>query len=182
MSLNNISDDELLSILKGCQEKTVTDHLYGFGLTLIAEIAQRADRIESKANLVIGWSTAILAFLFTQLEKLSTLGRMLQFIAGGIAVLAMVALWLSFLALRSRNDWIWPSDKDWFRESELESEERIKKFHLQCLHGVRQTHQGITQEKGRLLRHSEWFLLMASLLLTVGVVLRIVSLLAGFAF
>ena len=179
--LNDMSDDHVRQVVNDCEETDVIDHLYSFGLMLTAEIGQRSDRIESKANLVVGWSTAILAFLVTQLGKLTASRHALQLIAIGIALLAMSALWCAFLALKSRSDWIWPSDKDWFCESEVGSSERIKKFHLQCLHGVRQTHQRITQKKGRMLRYSEWFLLTAALLLTLEVVLSLASSL-GFGF
>ena len=86
MKPNDISDDDLPTILDSYEDQKVTDHLYAFGSMLITEIGQRADRIESKANLVIGWSTALLAFLFTQLGKLTGSGRELQILVSLVAL------------------------------------------------------------------------------------------------
>lgn len=65
----DMSQDETAEMLTTCSDDKVIDHLYAFGMMMITEIGQRADRIEAKANWVVGWASAILAFLYTQLEQ-----------------------------------------------------------------------------------------------------------------
>ena len=58
------------------EEHAVTDQLFAFGCVLLGEIQDRAKQLDEKAVMILGWSLAILVFLFTQAEK----------IRGGLAI------------------------------------------------------------------------------------------------
>lgn len=63
---NDLSKDDVSRIIYSYKDEGVTDELYAFGKMLLSETDDRAKQIDSKATSVLGWATAILAFLFTQ--------------------------------------------------------------------------------------------------------------------
>src|SRR6266566_5244275 len=112
---NDLSLDDVNRLVYSYQGSGVTDELYSFGSLLLTEIRNRAGHIDSKSATMMGWSTGILVFLFTQLDKHGSGGfTALMFgLASGLCCLC--AAIYSFLALRARNEWKWPSDQDWFQ-------------------------------------------------------------------
>jgi hypothetical protein len=75
----------------------------------------------------------------------------------------------AFLALRARNEWKWPSDKDWFEETALCDADELKRFHIRSMHEVRQDQSRVTEQKGNRLFLSQDFLVVGALFLAVGI-------------
>lgn len=68
-SRNTLSLEDVKRIVGSYKDSGVTDELYSFGSVLLAEVRNRAGRIDSKAATMLGWATGILAFLFTEIDK-----------------------------------------------------------------------------------------------------------------
>jgi hypothetical protein len=165
---NDLPIEEVKRIVYSYGDARVTDELYSFGSVLLTEIRNRAGNIDSKAATMLGWSTGILVFLFTQIDKHSG-----GFIALAFAVASGLCCLLSaiyaFLALRARNEWKWPSDRDWFEESALCDSDELKRFHIRSMHEVRQAQNRVTDQKGDHLFVSQDFLVVGAALLALGI-------------
>ena len=88
----------------------VTDELLAFGQMLVEEVQQRVGQIDSKAAMVLGWSTAVLAFLLDRLRDVSVVWSLGLSLVGGLCALFVVIL--AYRALRARQGWKYPSDAD----------------------------------------------------------------------
>src|SRR5258707_13110670 len=114
---NDLPIEEVNRIVYSYADANVTDELYSFGSALLTEIRTRASNIDSKAATMLGWSTGILVFLFTQIDKHSGFVVLGWAVASGLCCLFCAIF--AFLALRARGEWKWPSDKDWFEETAI---------------------------------------------------------------
>ena len=136
MATHDLEKDEVKRLVYMYESPALTGELYSFGSMLLTETQQRAMQIDSKSAVVLGWATAMLALLFwkshTPLEGIS---RWFLLGSGAFSLLAVVG---AFLAIRSRDDWAWPSDKSWFSENALKSdnEEKLKRYHLRVMHEI----------------------------------------------
>jgi hypothetical protein len=66
---NDLPIEEVKRIVYSYGDARVTDELYSFGSVLLTEIRNHAGNIDSKSATMLGWSTGILVFLFTQMDK-----------------------------------------------------------------------------------------------------------------
>ncbi|HLW71892.1 MAG TPA: hypothetical protein VKS22_14855 [Candidatus Binataceae bacterium] len=142
---------------------------------LMAEVQQRSSQIDSKAAMILGWSTAVLAFLLNPLRGggvSATLSLGLS-VAGGLC--ALFAALQGYRALRARQDWECPSDADWFEKSALINGDELKRFHIRCWHGVRKSQNSLAEQKGTLLLSGQRLLLSAAAFLAAGLVARVLS-------
>ncbi|PYX58169.1 MAG: hypothetical protein DMG76_09880 [Acidobacteria bacterium] len=112
MATNDLPDTEIKRLVYAYEDPQITDELYRFGKMLLTEIDDRVKHIDSKAGTVLAWSTAILAFLFTQIT--SGRGALNLSLGSLISVLALLAVISAYSTLRTRQEWLWPSDRDWF--------------------------------------------------------------------
>jgi hypothetical protein len=170
MSDNNLGSEKLRDAVYSYKSPEVTAHLYEFGKLLLDEMMERGEKINSQAVTILGWATGVIAFLFAQIAQFS--GGSVYF-ALTSSVLALVAIFYAFQALKTRPNWEWPSDKSWINKSALGSEDEIKRFHIRVIHDVRQNHLSITGDKADCLFWSEFFLLFAALSLFGGIVFNI---------
>ena len=170
---NDIPIAEVNRIVYSYADTAVTDELYSFGSVLLTEIRTRAGNIDSKSATMLGWSTAILVFLFTQIDRHSGFVALAFAVASGLCCL-LSAIY-AFLALRARDEWKWPSDKDWFEESALCDADELKRFHIRSMHEVRQAQNRVTDQKGGRLYLSQDFLVVGALLLALGIAAKMLS-------
>jgi hypothetical protein len=140
---------------------------------LLTEVQERAKQIDSKSAIVFGWATAIMAFLFTQMHRSDALVIIvIGFLSAFLSVIAAV---FAYLALRTRDEWLWPSDKDWFERSAFGCEDELKRFHIRAMHEARHAQLKATKAKTEHLSISETFLVFSAVVLAGGVALRLLA-------
>ena len=170
LASNDLSKEEVKRLVYAYSDHGVTDELYSFGLMLLNEIGQRSTQIDSKAAMTLGWSTGILAFLFVNIEQTkSNLNLAISFMGGACALIAVI---LSFAALRVYNEWEWPSDRDWLEETGFIRADELRRFHIRSLHEVRHNHKEIVGRKASRLLWGQSFLAFAGMLLALGIAIR----------
>jgi hypothetical protein len=166
-SSNDLSPEDVKKRVDDYKGNGVTDELYSFGVMLLNEIGQRAVQIESKAATTLGWATGILAFLWTQGQGVGALHKVVTLSAMAFALIAII---LSFIALRVRGGWKGASDMDWFQESALtEDGDALKRFHIRSIHEARQAQKQITGTKANCVFWGQGFLLLAGVLMALGI-------------
>ncbi len=171
---NSLSKDQVKEAVYSYKESAVTDQLYAFGCVLLSEIQDRAQQINGKGVMLIGWSIAVLAFWFSQFDKVAVKSHadiFVGYIAMGSAALALLSIVFSYLAIRTREDWKWPSDQDWF-QAVKEGEDELKRFHVRTIHMARQAQLQITESKGYWLLRGERLLIASGVLLALAVFVR----------
>lgn len=173
MRQNDLSAEEVTELVYSYESIDVTDELIAFGQIMLSEVQQRAGQIDSKAATILGWSTAVLAFLFASFYSISITAG-LAFSAAS-AVAAAVSALQAYRSLRAREGWQWPSDADWFEKSALVSGDELKRFHLRCWHGVNKSQNVIAERKGKLLLSGQHWLLIAGGILGSGLVIRLLN-------
>lgn len=175
MQQHDLSNDEVEDRVYSYEETGVTDELLTFGQMLIQEVQQRSGQIDSKAAMVLGWSTAVLAFLLDRLPGVSVVLSLGLGMLGGLC--ALFAAILAYRALRARQGWKYPSDADWFEKSALVSGDELKRFHIRCWHDVRKSQNVLVERKGELLLSSQRLLVLAAIFLAAGLVAQVLTLL-----
>ena len=107
---------------------------------------------------LLGWATAILAFLFTQLIQASGIVNLSLGVSSGL--FALLAVRRAYKALQARRGWLWPSDRNWFEQTAFASADELKRFHIRSLHEVRSKRMQITEVKSNHLWRVRggWFL------------------------
>jgi hypothetical protein len=171
MPSNDLSKEDVKRIVYSYSEPKITDELYSFGNMLLADIRARSGHIDSKAATILGWATGILVFLFTELNRSRGFVELTFGAASGFCCL--LAAISAFLALRARNEWKWPSDRDWFEPSALSSAEDLKRFHIRSIHEIKQAQRLMTDRKGDFLLWSQDFLVIGAGLFTLGIVAKL---------
>jgi hypothetical protein len=172
---NDLSDAEVEDRIYSYEDMGVTDELLAFGQVLVEEVQQRGGQIDSKAAMVLGWSTAVLAFLLDRVRDVSVVWSLGISLAGGLC--ALFAAILAYRALRARQGWKYPSDADWFQKSALVSGDELKRFHIRCWHEIRKSQNALVEQKGKLLLSSQWLLVIAAAFLTAALVAQVLTLL-----
>jgi hypothetical protein len=170
---NDLSKDEITRLVYSYKDEKITDELYSFGEMLLSETDDRAKQIDSKATSVLGWATAILAFLFTQLIQANGIINLFLGVSSGL--FSLLAVRRSYKALQARKGWLWPSDRDWFEETAFASADELKRFHIRSLHEVRSKRMEITELKSNHLWRAEKWLAFAAVLLVAGIAVRLLS-------
>ena len=168
---NDLSSEEVERLIYSYEGIGVTDELVSFGQTLVAEVQQRSGQIDSKAAMVLGWSTAVLAFLFSSLRGASVTPSLGFSVIG--ALCALFAALQAYRALRARQGWESPSDADWFEKSALINADELKRFHIRCWHGVRQSQNALAEQKGKLLLSAQRLLVLAAAFLAAGLIVQV---------
>ncbi|MBZ5533026.1 MAG: plasmid SOS inhibition protein A [Acidobacteriia bacterium] len=165
---NDLSTGDVKELLKPITNHDVIAELYSFGSTLLIDIKERNSQIEAKAAVVIGWSTGIAAFLFTQIKaEVWGVVVMPAIIASIFAVIS------AYRVIKTRPDWRDPSDKDWFRESALKDADDLRIFHVRSMHDIRQNQSDIAGEKAEFLLRAERWLIASATLLALGIAARL---------
>jgi hypothetical protein len=172
MPMKDLSEAEVKEVIYSYQDSAVTDELYAFGSSLLGDLRSRADHINSKATAVLGWATGILAFLFAENAKFN--GTAIHYFALGSSLCAMLAAGSAFLALRTRDDWSWPSDKSWLQKTAVKNGDELKRYHLRVMHGLKHDRHAMVEKKGNLLIYAETFFVLSGAVLLIGLLVQFV--------
>jgi hypothetical protein len=165
MATNNLSKAEVRDLIYSYEKPEVTNQLYDFGKMLLEEVQSRSSRINSQSVSVLGWSTAILAFLFAGIDRFSGGSRYFSLCS---AVFALAAMRFSVNALRTRPDWSWPSDVSWIHKTGLLQEDELKRYHIRVIHDVRSGRVAIVNAKARSVLRAEVLLILSAAALVAG--------------
>lgn len=171
---NNYSREQVRQLVYQYKDDPViTEELYAFGKMFLSEVESRVKQLEAKATSVLGWSVAILAFLFTQLTKGSSIvDTNVSLLSGTFAALAVER---AYLAVRGRSDWLLPSDRDWFGETALGSGDELKRFHIRSIHEMKHNQNEIANRKSRHLLRGEKYLVLAAAIFVAGIGLHVLK-------
>jgi hypothetical protein len=176
MATKDLSKEEVKRLVYLYSDTKITDELYSFGSLLLADVRSRSGHIDSKAATILGWATGILVFLFTELNRSRGSVELTFGVASGACCLG--AAIYAFLALRARDEWKWPSDKDWFPEAVLSSAtanaEDLKRFHIRSIHDTKQALRQVTDRKGDRLLLSQDYLIAGAVLFALGIAAKLI--------
>jgi hypothetical protein len=173
MAANDLSETDASKLIYSYKDADVTDQLYTFGSSLLSDLKERSEHVNTKATTVLVWATGILAFLFAQSDKFA--GTASQYFSLCSALLALLAASSAFFSLRTRDDWKWPSDKSWLQSKAVNNSDELKRYHLRVMHGVKQARHGIIEKKGNRLMYAELFLVLSGVLLFVGLLAHFIA-------
>lgn len=166
---NNLSKESVKKLLSSYENVAITNELYQFGTTMLSEVLQRVARLDSKLGTIFGWATALIAFVFVEASKVENSLSFYCMLFSGVSALGAVVF--AFRGLQTRSDWKSPSDKSWFAERHLASEDALKRYHIRVMHDTRSSRLQSTQIKSARLYFAEIALMLAAVLLILGVFL-----------
>lgn len=169
---NDLTKETVSNLVYSYKDNAVSEELNSFGLMLLAASQERARQINSTAVTILTWATGILAILITQLDVSATRIQLVILLFGSAS--SLVAVIYSFLALRIRDEWLWPSDKDWFQKTALVSKDELMRFHIRSIHEVKQAKELITERKGLFLFRAQQFLMSGAFLLATGIAAKLI--------
>ena len=138
---------------------------------MLQEMSDRLSMIESKAISVLGWSTALLAFML--LRPAGGQHSAAVSVLTGLAVpAAMVAVVAAALAVKSRK-FEWPSVHHWFCGELFSTPLRLRALHIVELLASYNNHCDVAGIKAYWLVISQWALTAAALIVAVAAFLRV---------
>jgi hypothetical protein len=150
----------------GETETATTNELYEIGLILVTDSVESLHRLDAKAHAIAGYSAAVFGVLFSAAvlsDKLPVekVWPVVLFLA---AVCALIAAFFSMLAVKLRSvEWFSPDE--WFKKELLSKPEGLRRYHVLCMYGVRQSNRKEHHQKARNLRRAQILLCIAYLLM-----------------
>jgi hypothetical protein len=151
-------------------EETV-EELHRFGQSVLSEAQQRGAALDAKLIAILGWSSAVLAFLL-----FSSSGS--KWVSAAAMIASAAAVLLSFLGLRSRM-YCAPSEVDWFREELLDHPSRLKRHHVISMLTAHQSETSRSLSKMSFLARAEVALVSAAALVILQLLAGFLSVLGG---
>lgn len=152
--------------------KETAEELFTFGKLLFANNDDRIKTVETKALSILGYSSAILAFLVTRSADLdrSLPGAICIAFVGMCAASACVYGWLALIPRRwkalSETTWFPPPN---FRER-LDEPDDLKRWYIKAMHQMYQENHRITDKKARLMFKGQLSAVAAGLLLGLALI------------
>jgi hypothetical protein len=150
--------------------KETAEELFTFGKLLFANNDDRIKTIEAKASSILGYSSAILAFLLTRSADLDR-SRPTAICVALIAACAVSACVCGWLALKSRS-WKALGESTWFPpknfRERLDEPDDLKRWYIKAMHQMYQENHRITDKKARLMIGAQLSIGVAGLLLGVA--------------
>jgi hypothetical protein len=168
-----LSETEVKELVYSYKEIGVTNHLYDFGKLLLTDSDRRSARINSQSVTILGWSTAVLAFLIGFGRHFPPSRTPYLVLLGGVFCLMAVAL--AFFAIQTRQEWAWPSDKAWIHRTALNTEDALRRHHVRVMHTIKRQRQAVVDRKS-------WFLFLAEVSLTLAALALFVGLMCSWLF
>jgi len=135
-------------LLEQCLRKEITNELFDFGRYLLDQSNARDAAIDQKASSMVGYSSAILAFLLMRgLSWADSPIKLAAFIL--IGALAALACCFAALALRGARNWKELSEATWFppQPEFIADEDQLKRFYITAMHQVHQENHRIVNRK-----------------------------------
>jgi hypothetical protein len=160
-----------------------TEELFSFGKLLFANNDDRVKTIEIKSSSIIGYSSAILAFLLTRSADVdkSPLNAVCFVIIGCCAIAACIYGWF---ALKSR-PWKALSETTWFplkHSSKPLEPNDLRRWYVKAMHQMYQENHRITDKKARWMVRAQHSVELAGIALGIALVGNSVRYLAHFFF
>ena len=144
-----LSAAEVDAMVDAQRPAETTDRLLDFGRGLLRANDERVAALDSKATMIVGYSTAILAFMVSQGEPVP--GRpwwvVMPWLLAGIC--AAVACFSSGMALRAARNWKNMSEATWFPKdlSTIADADRLGRWYLAAMHQSLQENHRIANQK-----------------------------------
>ena len=126
-----------------------TDLLMDFGRSLLRANDERITAIDAKATTIVGYSTAILAFLVTRGGSLVGEPPWRTFPMLVAALCGVLACAFAGLTLRAARDWQDMGEATWFPDDGQTAgdTERLRRWYLKAMHQSYQDNHRITDKK-----------------------------------
>lgn len=171
---SSLSVSEVEKALIGRQSPDLADALTDFGEMMLDEVRERTGQLDSKALAILGYAGAIFALLIIGRQDLLRLPRLetVCVVIGGAA--ALIALVSTFLALRIRSGWSWPSERDWFQVSEFDDPVRLRYFYAISMLETYRVHNKMNQDKADLAEWAQWAMATSALGMGLSLVVTLV--------
>lgn len=174
MASKDLSAEEVKELLRPVTDQEVIAELYAFGSMLLERQKEWNSQVESKAGIVVGWSTGISAFLLTQFNPVNRLVGVFILLTTLSSIVAIVC---AFCAIKSRVNWVIPSDKDWFKDNCLTSSTDLQIYHVRSIHDIKANQWELGNLKAKWLLRSETALTIAAVLIALGTTVKLFSIL-----
>lgn len=163
-----LTEDEVKQRLESYSDPAITDELYKFGLSLVTESLDSLYRLDTKAYAIAGYSGAIFSALFSAAVLSDGLPEgkvypLVLFLAGAFA---LVAAFDSLAATKLRYVEFFSPD-EWFKKEQLGSPDQLKRYHVLCMYGVRQSHRSSHRKKASHIRRAH-IMLCATYIFTLA--------------
>ncbi len=164
MTNNQLSETVVSERLTAYEQPETTQELYEFGRLLLAEALDSGYRLDSKAFMAAGYAGAILTLLVTAAPLWSSTEKVARLMLVGAGITAFVAAVAAFAALLLIPvEWFSPSE--WFNKECLENADRLRRYHVLCMYGVRQSQKSICWSKIHRIHMAHWALMATGVFL-----------------
>lgn len=158
---HSVDPEMIATKLIAVQTPDLLDALEKFGGLMIGEVQQRYGLLDAKALTVLGFTSAMFAFLlFGRPDWLTATDSLERGLLGGAVIVAISGVGFAFAALRIQRI-PWPSEQDWFCEKLFGSPYDLRCYHLRSLLLAHHACDRANQTKA-------WALLRAQLLLAAA--------------
>ena len=163
--MRKIKETEVRERLESYDNPTVTDELYDFGNTLVADIVDRTERLETKASSLAAYSLGTITLMASTYTiwspSINKVGMLLA------VVLAFTATVFSVLAITLRR-FEGISQNEWFKADVLRDRELLRKFHLITMWGVFNSHEANAEIKVIWIGRAQIALFLASICIVLS--------------
>ena len=162
-------------LLQKYSSEEVTNELFEFGRVLLATNDDRVALIDSKATTLVGYSSAILAFLL--IRGPSGMHFCVESIAIAVAgIFAGAACVCAGLALRGAQNWSALSEATWLPQEQIVAgPDPLKRFYIGAMHQVLQDNHRIANRKADQMILAQFCVAVAGMLLAVTLIWSVLS-------
>jgi len=165
MQSPRLSEAEVKARLESYEDDSITEELHSFGKMLVQDAVNRLNSADTKAAGVAAYCGGLLTVLsatFVIWSKGITWREVFLPICS--AAFAIAAGYVAFLATGFRNvDWFSPDD--WLNKDAMQSQQRIKKFHILSMWVVLESHDRAYQHKLARVKRARWLTALSILFL-----------------
>ena len=172
----DLSDKQVRKIVGSYHNPATTDEIYSFGQRLLAEETARTAVLESKATATAGYTSAVLAFVFSKLSTPPHTVSWIIVLTAVIAVTSGLGIVLALCALRiTRTSAV--SDKEWLSNSDGldENVDLRKRYYVVVMHDILKEDAHRNMLKAELVQWAQALLGAAGTLTAVLIVLQLLQ-------
>jgi hypothetical protein len=148
------SPEDVDALVLGYQSQETTKVLFDFVRALLKANDDRTAAVDSKATMLIGYSTAILAFLLTRGPGLVGEPWWLVFLRLMTGIFAAVACVSAGMAIRSARNWQNMGEATWFpvdRET-IGDPDKLGRWYVRAMHeSLRHNHEITNKKAGEMI-------------------------------
>ena len=143
-----------------------------FGESLLGANEERIKAIDAKATMIVGYSTAILAFLVNRDVQLAGEPVLKVFLILSATAAGSAACYFSGMTLRAAQNWQALGEATWFPNDGVTAKEpdRLRRFYLKAMHQTLQENHRKTNIKAQALIKAQLSVALAGMLLGASLV------------